>query len=53
MRAIPFRNDVFISSLNNLKTMPQLQLNEIISKSAEKYVQIFSSEKIHTIHIYQ
>ena len=37
--------DAFISSLNNLKPMPPLVLNEVLSKSAEKQVEIFSRDE--------
>ena len=37
--------DAFISSLNDLKAMPPLVLNEVLSKSAEKQVEIFSRDE--------
>ena len=44
--------DAFISSLNDLKPMPLFQLNEILSKSAEKQVEIFSrDEDSYNAHI--
>jgi len=37
--------DAFISSLNDLKPMPPFQLNELLSKAAEKQVEIFSRDE--------
>ena len=37
--------DAFISSLNDLKPMPPFQLNDLLSKAAEKQVEIFSRDE--------
>ena len=39
--------DAFISSLNDLKPMPPLKLNEVLSKAAEKQVEVFSRDEAY------
>ena len=39
--------DAFISSLNDIKPMPPLKLNEVLSKAAEKQVEVFSRDEAY------
>ena len=39
--------DAFISSLNDIKPMPPLKLNEVLSKAAEKQVEEFSRDETY------
>ena len=39
--------DAFISSLNDIKPMTSLKLNEVLSKAAEKQVEAFSRDEAY------
>ena len=39
--------DAFISSLNDIKPMTPFKLNEVLSKAAEKQVEVFSRDEAY------